>query len=880
MDPGARLGHYEILGPLGAGGMGEVYRARDTKLGREVAIKVLPEPVAGDPERLARLGREAQILAALNHPNIATIYGLEEAGGVTFLAMELAAGRDLAQVLVAEGPMPWLDARAIAIQIGVALAAAHDRGIIHRDLKPANVMLADDGTVKVLDFGLAKAVAPDTTSSDPGAQLSASPTVLGNTATGVILGTAAYMSPEQARGKAVDRRTDIWAYGCVLYELLTGYRPFDGESPTDVLAAILKEEPALDRLPPDVPREVRTLIGRCLRKDPAERLRDAGDAALLLREAAEAGVLGAAAPDGMLTTPAAIRPWVAGGLMAVGLALGALAIWQLAPSDRASEALEPRRLSIMADLYVGRGRRHFALSPDGRTLAFVGRSGELFVRRMDEFDARPLDGTSGARTPFFSPDGAWVGYWADGAIYKISPQGGPTQRITSTSVILGASWTADGRVVFSEFVSPLRIVSAQGGEARDLLENRPGGLQMRPHVLPGDAGVLFEMGSRIALASLETGEWDFLPAIDGAIAPAYSPSGHILYRGGPSEGIGGLGNNLWAVPFDLDTLQVTGDPFPADADRVVNFDIAGDGTIVFDRLPAETDQQLVWVDRQGAVEILPFEPAPYESPRLSPDGSQIAVNLSGEIWVLDIARGTSARLIGGGIRSYWPVWTHGGTRITFTADLRAAEPLGLYWKAPGTSAPAEQLIPSTGIQIPISWSESNQELAFYEMDGHDANIRAIATDGTPKDLIVTSYDDRSPRFSPDGKLLAYVSNETGRDEIYIVPYPELEPRVLVSPGGGVEPVWSLDGSALYYRDDTGLMAVPISTGDGFAPGAPELLFEHGSLLFSVTGRGNANYDTDGNGRFLMVQSPEDDSYPGLSIVLNWADDLRRQATAR
>jgi len=870
MDPGTRLGHYEILGPLGAGGMGEVYRARDETLDREVAIKVLPADFASDQDRLARFEREAKLLASLNHANIAAIYGFQNADGVRFIAMELVEGETLADRIAGAGAIEVEEALEIARQIAEALEAAHEAGIVHRDLKPANVKVTPDGKVKVLDFGLAKAYGADNSTSGAAQDISASPTMAAVTGAGMILGTAPYMSPEQARGKPVDHRADIWAFGCLLLEMLSGRRVFQGETVSDTLAAVLRAEPDMDAIPARTPSQVRRLLRRALEKDPRKRLQHIGDARVEIEEAlsGEDDVAPAAAGVPSAAPTVAIRPWIAGLLLAGGIALGALATWQMAPSDRASEAPELTRLSIMADLYGGRGRRHFALSPDGRTLAYVGRTDELFVRRLDEFDARALDGTNGARTPFFSPDGAWVGYWADGAIYKISPQGGPKQRVTSTSVILGASWTEDGRIVFSEFVSPLRIVSAQGGEARNLLEIRSGANQMRPYVLPGDAGVLFETGYQIALASLESGEWDFLPGTGGATAPAYSPSGHLLYKG--------LGENLWAVPFDLDTLQVSGDPMSAGADTVLDFDIADNGTVVFDRLHAGAEQHLVWVDREGPTEVLPFEPAPYQSPRLSPDGSKIAVNLRDEIWVLDIARGTSTRLIAGGVLSRWPVWTHGGTRITFTADIDAAEPLGLRWKAPGSSAAAEQLIPYTGLQIPISWSESTQELAFYEMDGPYANIRVIQADGTPKDVLVTRYDDRSPRFSPDGKRLAYVSNETGRDEIYVVPYPAMEPRVLVSPGGGTEPAWSRDGRELYYRDDTGLMAVRVPSGDSLDPGAPELLFEHGPLLLSLIGRGNANYDSGPDGRFLMVQGPETDRYPRLSVVLNWAQELRRR----
>jgi len=864
--PGQTILHYRIVEKIGEGGMGVVHRARDERLDRDVAIKVLPEDFAADRERLARFEREARLLAALNHANIASIYGFESVDGVRFIAMELVAGETLAARIARDGRLPLDEALDIARQIAEALEAAQASGIVHRDLKPANVNVTPSGTVKVLDFGLAKTYggggAPET---------SESPTVAVATQTGAILGTAPYMSPEQARGRPVDNRTDIWAFGCVLFEMLAGRRAFGRETVSDTLVAVLQEAPPFDDLASEVPGQVRRLLRRALAKDPQRRLQHIGDARVELEEARARPELDPAwGPSGTAARPAP-RPWVPGLALAGGIILGVVGTLQIRPAGDSAQRPEPTRLQVAADLSRNIDRS-FALSPDGRTLAYVGAEQQLFVRRLDEFEAHPLEGARGARSPFFSPDGAWIGYWADQAIRRIPTNGGPTQRITSAATILGASWTADGRIVFAEFVSPLRIVSAQGGEARDLVAVEPsiGITYSRPHILPGDAGVLFESREGIVLASLETGQWQ--PLLDDARAPVYSASGHIVFKH--------VDDTVWAVRFDLETLQLSGEPFPAQSRPARGFAVADNGTFVFARIRAGGDRQLVWVDRDGNSEPLSFEPGPYYSPRLSPDGRQIAVAGNEAIWVLDLPRGTRTRLVGAGVATRWPVWTHGGSRITFTASLVESEPFNLFWRAPGSPSPPERLIPYSGLAIPTSWSERSQELALYGMDGPFGYIDALQPDGTRKSLVATSDDDRAPVFAPEGRRLAYVSNASGRDEVYVVPYPEMEPRLLVSRDGGTEPVWARDGAQLFYRDQTGLLAVTVSTGGSLAAGVPELLFPHGSSMFSPIGRGNANYDAATDGRFLMVRDASDDTDQGLWVVLDWAQELERQPAGR
>ena len=685
MERGTHLGHYDVVEPLGAGGMGEVYRARDRKLDRDVAIKVLPQDFAADPDRLARFEREAKLLASLNHANIAAIYGFENVAGVRFIAMELVEGETLAERISRDGPIDIDDACEITRQIAEALESAHESGIVHRDLKPANVKITRGGRVKVLDFGLAKAYGSDGPASSTATDISQSPTVVSATSSGVILGTAPYMSPEQARGKPVDRRTDIWAFGCVLFEMLNGERAFEGETVSDTLAAVLRAEPGIYDLPAHLPDQIRQLLRRALVKEPRRRLQHIGDARVELEE-----VLAGPIPDTPGTVratgpsaPAASRmagPWLAGMALMVGVAIGVFATLRVVPSIGSSGAAEPTRLSASADLRR-RGARNFALSPSGRTLTFVGKQGRLFVRRLTDFTARPLAGIDGAQTPFFSPDGQWIGYWANGAIHRVPVAGGPSQRIADASAIRGASWTGDGRIVFAEVVSPLRIVSAQGGEARDLAARRSDARRevlthASPHVLPGDAGVLFESDGRIGLASLEAGTWQFLD-IDGA-SPAYAPSGHLVYKR--------LDDTVWAVPFDLDTLQPSGEPFVAQQEPVSDFNISADGTFVFHILKAGLNQRLVWVEREGNAEFLPFDAAPYLTPRLSPDGRQVAVAARREILILDLARGTRTLFAGDGLDQRWPVWTHGGSRIAFTSTMNEAAPLNLYSRALGVSS--------------------------------------------------------------------------------------------------------------------------------------------------------------------------------------------------
>ena len=686
---GRQLGPYTIQARLGVGGMGEVYQAHDTKLGRNVAIKVLPELFAHDPDRLSRFQREAKMLATLNDPTIATIYGLEESHGASYLVMELVSGETLQQRLARKGRLPIEEALGLCRQIAEALEAAHEKGIIHRDLKPANVKVTPEGKVKVLDFGLAKAFAGDGTRNDP----TQSPTLsIAATAQGVILGTAAYMSPEQARGQAVDKRTDIWAFGCVLYELLTGKQAFHGDTVTEILAAVLRGEPDWLALPAATPTSVRTLLRHCLQKDKTLRLRDAGDASIELQEALAAPSVG----------PTAIGPAATGWrrTILVGsscLLLGALftgfVVWNLKaiaprPVTRFTIILPPgQQLAGLETLNNGSA---LALSPDGTRLAYVARQGgtqQLYLRAMDSLEARPVPGTEGGDAPFFSPDGQWLGFFAAGRLKKVSVNGGAALPLADASFPLGASWGSQGMIAFAPAVgSGLQQVSEAGGASQPLTRpEKEEVAHVRPEFLPDGKAVLFaSIGvgrPQVAVQPVGTGERRNL--IPGGTQPRYAASGHLIYA---QEG------NLMAVPFDSQRLTVTGAAVPV-VDGVLQFpgtgaaqySISATGSLVYVPGSAQAGaRRLVWVNRTGLEQALPVPARFYRNPRLSPNdnGQRVALGITegagNDIWVYDLTRDTSRRLTLQGSVNGMGAWTPDGKRITFVSNKEG--PLNLFWQ--------------------------------------------------------------------------------------------------------------------------------------------------------------------------------------------------------
>ena len=850
--------------------MGEVYRARDTKLDRDVAIKVLPEEFAKDKERLARFEREAKLLASLNHPNIASIYGLEESDGVKALVLELVEGPTLAE-RIAEGPIPVEETLAIAKQIAEALEAGHEAGVIHRDLKPANVKVKEDGTVKVLDYGLAKALEGDA----PGgadSELSASPTLTRHgTQIGVILGTAAYMSPEQAKGKRVDKRADVWAFGVVLYEMLTGKRAFAGEDVSDTLAYVLTKEPEWDALPVDLSPTLRVFLTRCLEKDPKRRLPDIGVVRLAIDGAFEI----TATQQGDVLLPVG---WRASMGMAATAALllsivASVAVWNLKP-----EAPRPvARFSLLlppGDLLTGRGRHVVALSSDGTRLVYSANE-QLYLRAMDQTEATPVRGTEGdPRGPFFSPDGEWVGFWADGQLKKVAISGGAPVRLCDAEGLFGARWGADDTIVFGQRGAGIMQVSTDGGTPEVLIQlDTTGEVGYGPQVLPGEKAVLFTLGdgsrwddAQIVVHSLETGERKVL--IEGGRDARYVPTGHLVYV---------LDGTLLAVPFDVDALEVMGGPIPM-AEGVMtsvrfgaaHFSVSDTGALVYMTASDLGDRTLVWVDRDGREEALAAEPRAYTYPRISPDGGRVALDVrdqENDIWIWDFARETLTRLTFAPGGDLYPVWTPDGRQIAFSSDRDGT--YNLYWKAADGTGAVERLTESENLHFPYAFSPDGRQLVFLAgTDGfRNSNLGVLSLDeGSSEPLVATEFSERNGELSPDGRWLAYDSNSSGQSEIYVRPFPNVEDgQWLISSGGGTRPLWARDGQELFYlAPGARLMAVGVQTEPGFVPGNAEVVFE-GRYSGGVLGR---TYDISPDGeRFLTIKKSESDETSATEFIL-------------
>ena len=781
LQPGTTLGPYEVTAKIGEGGMGEVWQARDTKLDRDVALKVLPEAFTSDPDRLARFEREAKVLASLNHPNIGSIYGLEEAEGIRALVLELVEGPTLAD-RIKQGPIPIDEALPIAKQIAEALEAAHEQGVIHRDLKPANIKVKDDGTVKVLDFGLAKALAPAPT-SDP----SDSPTLTAAaTQMGVIMGTAAYMSPEQARGKLVDKRTDIWAFGAVLFETLSGRRPFEGRDVSEVLGGVLRLEPDWEALSGDVPPRVSTILRRCLEKEPKQRVRDIGDVHLALEGAFDPGPVSSTDVE---SPSASGRPWplaLAGFLL--GGIVAAVAIWSLVGSSSAVSETNYLQVGVAPADQLGstRGgqqtenqalsRTAFTVSPNGRRIVFAGMSGateQLYLRSLGAAEARAIPGTAAADNPFFSPDGEWVGFWANGQLMKVALAGGPPVPLASTGgLVYGASWGEPDTIVFARRASGLWGVPAAGGTPTVVTalddDEPPGTNYLLPWVLPGRDAVLFtRLGPRrqwesaqIVVHALSTDERKVL--VEGGANPIYVSSGHLLFA---RLGV------LWAAPFDLDALEVTGAAVPVVENVTQSAQISNiyansgaiqvgvslTGTLVY--LPGGLlegdDRELVWVDRQGATTPLGLPAGEYWQPRVSPDGRYIAIDATddeGQTIIFDTRRGVPQSLPGSGANI--GAWMPDGSRVLFGRATDTG-PRNLYWQATdGTEA--ERLTTSPNFQWAGAVTEDGQELLFVD--------RSPGGSGTRSDILMLRLDRRDETPVP---LFASPANEM---------YPALSPR--------------------------------------------------------------------------------------------------------
>ena len=898
LEPGTTLGPYSVTAKIGEGGMGEVYRARDTKLDRDVALKVLPEAFTQDPDRLARFEREAKVLVSLNHPNIGHIYGLEESEGIRALVLELVEGPTLAD-RIKQGPIPLDEALPIAKQIAEALEAAHEAGVIHRDLKPANVKVKDDGTVKVLDFGLAKAFQPD--ASDPG--LSQSPTIsltAAATQMGMVIGTAAYMAPEQAKGKPIDKRADVWAFGAVLYEMLTGTRAFAGGDVSATLAYVISKDVDWAALPEGTSTALRQVLRRCLERDSKRRLRDIGDAWLELEHPQ---VPAATEPSGTAAVPQLQvwqRPIPAASVALVSAAIAGFAVWALLRPDPAAPRVGrfPVPPPYGETVVLSIGRRDIAITPDGSKVIYTATGGnpyQLYVRALDGLTATPLDTTDNAvYGPFISPDSGSVGLFdaSGGTLQKISILGGPLVKICDTgSPLLGATWTEDDTVIFGNVEqSGLWRVSASGGDPEQLTTADEGVNHGWPHILPGGSAVLFTIltggaieQSQIAVLNLETGDQRVL--LSGGSAPRYASSGHLVY---------GVGGTLRAVPFDLDRLAVINpNPIPVLDDVVTkdngaaNFDLARDGSLVY--LSGDPDAEgistLVWVDREGREEPLDLPANPYIWPRLSPEGTRLAVSIleqNQNVWVSEIARGNLTPLTIAPEIDSAPIWTLDGQKVVF-ASGREGGP-GLFSKRADGTGPVELLMmgESTQFLIPYSWSPDGRTLAFsYVGLDTSADIGVLTLEGDREwhPLLMTASSELHPAISPNGAWIAYTSDVSSRPEIYVERFPDLGDRQTISTGGGRTPHWSPAGDELFYRRlDGAMMVVPIDTGQGFVPGTPEVVF--GGASYRVFGPPFfMNYDLSPDGdRFLMIKTgaTSDNAESTQAILVqNWFEELTR-----
>ncbi len=888
LEVGSRLAHYDVTALIGEGGMGQVYQATDTKLNRQVALKILPEAFAADPDRLARFQREAHVLASLNHPNIAAIYGLEEADDTRALVLELVEGPTLAD-RIAQGPIPVDEALPIAKQIAEALEAAHEAGVIHRDLKPANIKVREDGTVKVLDFGLAKAL--DTT---PEGDPSLSPTLTAAaTQMGVIMGTAAYMSPEQARGKPVDKRADIWAYGCVLYEMLTRQRAFQGEDVSLTLASVMKSDVNVAPLPSELPPNVRTVLRRCLEKDPKERLRDIGDVRLAMKGAFETTIN---VPLAEPTAPQSGR-WrqalpLALGISAVAGVLTGLAVWSSTRAEPAVPRVERFAIPPPAPETVGVSgtRQDIAISPDGTRVVYTASGGnpfQLYVRSVDALTATPLQGlNTQVFEPFVSPDSAWVGFFdnSDDTLQKVSILGGPPVTICSMgSNILGAHWAEDDTIIFGNTApSGLWRVSANGGDPEEL--STPDAAQTAnhvwPHVLPGGRAVLFTITggvieqAQIAMLNLETGEQRVL--VSGGSAPRYAPTGHIVY---------GVNGTLRAVGFDLDRLEVTNpNPVPV-LDGVVtklsgaaNFDLARDGSLAYvsGAGGGQTPRSLVWVDREGREEALPLPPQAYGVPRLSPDGTRLAVRVADgsqqALWVYDVVTGAGLRLTNQAVAG-GPVWTPDGERVVFGWNIGGT--FDLHWVPADGSGEIEQLTTSDVLDMTTSVTPDGRAVLFARVDGAQREIWQVPLEGerTPTPVIQGEFAYGNAEVSPNGNWLVYRSDQSGALEIYLQPYPGPGPRVPVSIGGGDMAIWSRDGSEIFYRLGTSVMTVGVS-GEGVV-GTPTELFDGNH---HTEFNGVRQYHVAPDGRFVTLKAGDvtaGQTSSQIVLIQNWFEELKR-----
>ena len=886
LTPGSRFGAYEIVAPLGAGAMGEVWRARDSRLSREVALKVLPASLAMDAERLQRFQREAQVLASLNHPNIAAIYGVEESGGMTALVLELVEGPTLDE-RIAQGAIPADEAAPMARQIAEALEYAHERGVVHRDLKPANVKLGADGRVKVLDFGLAKAMAPE---SAAGSASGVSPTITSlGTVAGVILGTAAYMAPEQARGTSVDRRADIWSFGVVLWEMLTGKRLFDDATVSDTLAAVLRAPIDWTQLPTATPPGLKRLLERCLERDPKRRLRDIGEARIALETLDLSPP--AAAPAAIAAAPRR-RPIVsiawAAAVAVVALALvGMVGIlrsphvdnarvvrFQISPGDSAEVAAWNR------------------LSPDGTMLAYrtadAGGKITIWVRRLDALEAQKLPETEGAARFWWSPDSRFVAFFVGGQLKKVPATGGPAQLICESDGADGA-WGVTGEILFdSRAVDPIRGVDAAGGKpvqetSSDTVKGSVG--QAWPFFLPDGKHYLFlampsSPNEKATIHVAAVGVKGSTPLTPTSSRVEYA-SGYLVYT---------LDGTLVAHRFDADTLKLSGDPIPlaaqvnADANASALFSTSSNGDLSYVS-GASDESELVWVDRTGREIERVGEPALYRDIALSPDGTRVAYGLADprrtaeDIWMRDLKRGIVTRIGFGPATSFWPVWSPDGAQIVYAKDTGGGVIGIAVREAAGAAAERILFLDKSAPSGPLDWSRDGKWLAVLVLPASrrtQVKMLAMPAGGTPGDYLVSDVTQSGARFSPDGRYVAYSSNEGGVREVYVQSYPAGAGKWQISSGGGAFPAWRSDGKELFFEAPGGqLFSVPVTLSPKFEPGVSKPLFKV-SLERSTIAVAASRWAVSANGDRFLVNSTRARRGPPITVVLDWPSTISRK----
>jgi serine/threonine protein kinase/Tol biopolymer transport system component len=880
-----KIAHYEVIEKIGAGGMGEVYRAHDGKLGRDVALKILPDAFVADADRLGRFEREARLLASLNHPNIASIYGIENDNGKQVLVLELVEGDDLS-TRIERGPVPVDEALAIGYQVALALEVAHEQGVIHRDLKPANVKVSTNGTVKVLDFGLAKAL-----DSDPGdSNLSHSPTLMGSSPTqqGMILGTAAYMSPEQARGKPVDKRADIFAFGCVMFEMLTGGRAFGGDTISDTLASVLARDPDLDSLPESTPPMLRRLLQRCLDKEVSRRLRDIGEARIIIdrMRSGETGEPEAAAAEAVPQrrgTP--MIAWIVAGVFAIAAALS----WVLKPGEDVVEPVTERlirsELSAPTDAPFELSSLHpgpATLSPDGRHVTFAARGKDgrdlLWVRSLTDDAARPLSGTDGAGYPFWSPDSKSIGFFAQGNLKKVDITGAPPFMITVARVGKGGTWNSDNLIVFAPtFNGPIHSVSAAGGESDTVtaLDASSSENSHRfPSFLPDGHHFLYFVRTS-AQGKNESSIW--VTALDGSVnkrlftcrSQAEYASGHILYvRDG----------TLMGRPFDTDLLEFTGDPFAiatpvkflAPASRGI-FSASDEGKLVFLKGAEDPGARLLWLDRDGNEIAGLGERANYDQPRISPDEKSVAVEVvdpqtaAVDLWIFEVERGIRSRFtFGPATMSSLPTWSPDGELIAFRHELNAV--VDIYTKAFAGTDTATALLAGAGVDQPTDWSSDGRYVALerFGQGGGDIYILPMEEGAKPAPFAASEFNELHAVFSPDVEWLAYVSTESGRAEVYVAPFPGPGRKWQISTDGGFWPQWRGDGREIFYQTQNNrMMSVDIDYVRGsIAIGQERELFTHAS---------GADFDVSADGKRFLIVHEEGQVNEPLTMILNWTE---------